>query len=535
VSGTNGQSGIWDIPPSWIWTTTGDVADVIGGGTPRTGEPENFADGEVPWVTPADLSGYTQKLIEKGARNITQRGLASSGARLMPKGTVLFSSRAPIGYVAIAANPISTNQGFKSFVLPDGILPDYVYYYLRAAKDVAVALASGTTFLEISGAKAKRIPFPLAPSDEQSRIVAEIEKQFTRLDAAVAALKRVQANLKRYRAAVLKAACEGRLVPTEAELARKEGRSYETGEQLLARILKERRAKWEAEQIAKMRVAGGPTKDDDWKKKYKEPGRLATSGLPPLPKGWTWATLGQLSSVITSGSRGWAEYYAAEGPVFIRAQDIKTDRLALGEVAHVKVPEGAEGERTRVYPKDLLITITGANVTKTAIALVGSSEAYVSQHVGLVRPVVSDLSAYLYFWIVSPAHGRKILEKAAYGAGKPGLNLDNLRELPVALPPVEEQVRVVDAIASQISTIEDADIALRHGIRRADRLRQSILKRAFEGKLVPQDPNDESASMLLEHIRAKGRIGTAESTAQRIQGPVRHRRAFSGNTSKERS
>ena len=96
------------------------------------------------------------------------------------------------------------------------------------------------------------------------------------LDAAVAALKRVQANLKRYRASVLKAACEGRLVPTEAELARKEGRTYETGEQLLARILKERRAKWEADQLAKMLAAGKPPSNDDWKKKYKEP-------APPNP------------------------------------------------------------------------------------------------------------------------------------------------------------------------------------------------------------------------------------------------------------
>ena len=117
-----------------------------------------------------------------------------------------------------------------------------------------------------------KLPFRLlAPKPNNESIVAEIEKQFTRLDAAVAALKRVQANLKRYRAAVLKAACEGRLVPTEAELARKEGRSYETGEQLLARILKERRAKWEADQLAKMHASGKPPKNDDWKKKYKEP------------------------------------------------------------------------------------------------------------------------------------------------------------------------------------------------------------------------------------------------------------------------
>ena len=113
--------------------------------------------------------------------------------------------------------------------------------------------------------------FVLAPRREQDRIVAEIEKQFSRLDAATAALKRVQANLKRYRASVLKAACEGRLVPTEAELARKEGRDYEPADKLLERILRERRARWEADTLAKMIASGKPPKDGHWKQKYKEP------------------------------------------------------------------------------------------------------------------------------------------------------------------------------------------------------------------------------------------------------------------------
>ena len=118
----------------------------------------------------------------------------------MPKGTVLFSSRAPIGYVVIASNTVTTNQGFKSFVLPPSIRPDYAYYFLQKARDLAIALSSGTTFREISGAKAALIPFPVAPTAEQERIVAEIEKQFTRLDAAVAALHRAKAKRSTSRA-----------------------------------------------------------------------------------------------------------------------------------------------------------------------------------------------------------------------------------------------------------------------------------------------------------------------------------------------
>ncbi len=265
-------AGPWAVPSTWVWTEMGAIADVAGGGTPSTKDTANYDGGEIAWITPADLSGYTQKYIQRGSRNITSKGLRGSSARLLPSGTVLFSSRAPIGYVAIASRPVSTNQGFKNFVLNSGVQPDYAYYYLKRAKDLITQLGAGTTFKEVSGAKAARVPCPLPPLPEQHRIVAEIEKHLTRLDASVAALQRARANLKRYRAAVLKAACEGRLVPTEAELARAEGREFEPADVLLNRILRERRARWEVDE-------------------HDTPDMRA---LPELPEGWTWVTVGQL-------------------------------------------------------------------------------------------------------------------------------------------------------------------------------------------------------------------------------------------------
>ena len=144
-----------EIPNSWEFTTMGEISTVIGGGTPKTKEPDNYEGGSIPWLTPADLSGYTKKKIGHGKRFITEKGLSTSSARMMPVDTVLYTSRAPIGYVAIASNPICTNQGFKSFFLNDGILPDYVYWYLKGTKDLAESLASGTTFLELSGGQSK--------------------------------------------------------------------------------------------------------------------------------------------------------------------------------------------------------------------------------------------------------------------------------------------------------------------------------------------------------------------------------------------
>ena len=267
----------------------GDVSTIVGGGTPSTSESANFENGQIPWITPADLSGYTDKFIMRGKRNITERGLQKSSARMLPREAVLLSSRAPIGYVAIASVPLATNQGFKSFILHKGTDSCcFVYYLLLRCREEIQALGVGTTFKEVSATKAATIPLPLPPLPEQHRIVTEIEKQFTRLDASVAALKRVQANLKRYRASVLKAACEGKLVPTEAGLARSEGRDYEAADSLLARILAERRTRWETQ--------------ENRRGKYKEPIAPDTTDLPELPEGWVWGRFDQVVSTLEGGT-----------------------------------------------------------------------------------------------------------------------------------------------------------------------------------------------------------------------------------------
>lgn len=179
----------------------GEVASVVGGGTPATSE-RDYWGGPIPWITPADLSGFDGKFIGRGARSITERGLAESGARMLPAGTVLMSSRAPVGYVAIASSPVSTNQGFKSFVLRDDLLPDYVYWYLKGHRDLVRSFASGTTFAEVSGRRAAEIPIPVPPLAEQRSIVAFVEEHLSDLDAARTGLARARANLQRLEGAV---------------------------------------------------------------------------------------------------------------------------------------------------------------------------------------------------------------------------------------------------------------------------------------------------------------------------------------------
>ena len=165
------------LPGGWVMTEVGIIGEVIGGGTPPTKDSTNF-DGEIPWITPADLSNYSSKFISKGRRNLSPEGLKSSSATLMPKGSILFSSRAPIGYVAIAENQLCTNQGFKSIVPETGIVSEYIYYFLKNSKNLAEQKASGTTFLEISKSSFSKLQIPLPPQEEQIQIVQEIENRY---------------------------------------------------------------------------------------------------------------------------------------------------------------------------------------------------------------------------------------------------------------------------------------------------------------------------------------------------------------------
>ena len=163
----------FDLPESWVFARLKHIGEVIGGGTPKTNIDE-YWDGNIPWLTPADLSGYEDMHISTGARTITELGLKSSSAQMLPQNSILYSSRAPIGYIAIAANPISTNQGFKSVVPYNSTMSPYLYYCLKARTSDIVQRATGTTFKEISGSEMAETIIPLPPINEQQRIFDKV-------------------------------------------------------------------------------------------------------------------------------------------------------------------------------------------------------------------------------------------------------------------------------------------------------------------------------------------------------------------------
>ena len=202
----------------------------------------------------------------------------------------------------------------------------------RDVREQMSGQATGTSdsMRNISQDKVHNVQFLLPPFDEQNRIDAEIEKQFSRLDAAVAAIKRVQTNLKRYRATVLRAACEGRLVPTEAELARQEGRDYEPADILLQRILTERRARWESDQLAKLEAQGRLPLNDTWKARYQEPNAPDTSALAELPEGWRWAKLDVLTDVL-GGFAFESKHFSESGYQVVKMANVKMSKIDLSQ------------------------------------------------------------------------------------------------------------------------------------------------------------------------------------------------------------
>lgn len=198
------------LPNSWIMVELADIGKIVSGGTPSTKEP-SYWGGNISWISPSDLTGYTNKFIGIGAKSITAEGLKNSSAVIMPAGSVHFSSRAPIGYTVVSSCDMATNQGFKSLVPVKGIFNEYVYYYFKSAKQLAESKATGTTFKEISGTAFGKLPIPIPPTNEQHRIVAKIEALFSELDKGIESFKTAREQLKTYRQVLLKHAFSGKL------------------------------------------------------------------------------------------------------------------------------------------------------------------------------------------------------------------------------------------------------------------------------------------------------------------------------------
>lgn len=494
------MTGRWEVPESWRWAPVASIAEVVGGGTPAASDDSNFAVRGVPWITPADLSGHAEVRIDRGRRDLSEKGYRESGARLLPAGSLLFSSRAPIGYCVIAANEISTNQGFKSlkFKSPEYV-PEFFRYYLLASKEYAESLSSGTTFKELSGARMAALLVPIAPVNEQRRIVAKLDALQARSRRAREALEAVPPLLEKLRQSILAAAFRGDLTKDW----RAKNPNVEPASALLARIRTERRAKWEESELAKMKAKGKPPTDDKWKAKYKEPEPVDTTGLPDLPEGWCWATFEAVGEVDLGRQRAPQYQTGRFSRPYLRVANVKDDRLALDDVLEMDF-EPEDFEHYQLRPGDILIS------EGQSPDLVGQSAIYRGGIDGLCfqktlhrfrsvsggpSPEFAQLVCRLYVRNGTFRAASSLTVNIAH------LTLVRLKPLHFPVPPLDEQGEIVLRVGAALAALARLDSHARHSGKALTSLERAVLAKAFRGELVPQDPADEPAEAMLARTR----------------------------------
>ena len=335
---------------------------------------------------------------------------------------------------------------------------------------------TGSTIKHFTREAFVQLPIPFPPEAEQRWIVAEIEKQFTRLEAGVAALRRVQANLKRYRAAVLKAACEGRLVPTEAELAKQAEREFESGADLLASISDTAPSEAKPRRAGRLWGAGHvPDLTDDE--------RLT------VPRGWVWTKVRNVGfdpeSAVQVGPMSMkSEDFTKDGVPVLNVGCVQWDRFEESKLNHLPLVKASDFERYRIKPGDVLFTRSGT-VGRCAVAQPHQDGWLMTFH--LLRARVNPrkcLPAYLRTVFEGAPHIRRQTTAASVGSTRAGFNTNLLANLAVPLPPLAEQKRIVAEVERRLSVVEELETVVSANVQRATRLRQSILQKAFTGELV---------------------------------------------------
>lgn len=397
-----------------------DLGEWSGGNTPSKANPNYWTDGTVPWVSPKDMKVDE---IASSEDRVCEIALTDGRVSLVPEGSVLLVTRSGILAhtlpVAVTKLPVTINQDLKALTPKTGVLPKYVAHAMRSASRRILDECSkhGTTVASIETNKLLDFEIPMVNFSEQRRIVAEIEKQFSRLDEAVANLKRVKANLKRYKAAVLKAAVQGRLVPMDARA----------------------KASWTRCTLGEVgHVSGGLTKN---------PRRAGLSNQLP----------------------------------YLRVANVYADKLRLDEIERIGVAD-SELQKLLLRAGDLLIV--EGNGSKDQIGRLaiwdGSIDPCVHQnHLIRVRLTERALPKWVLVWLLSPRGRRHIEEVSSSTSGLYTLSISKVAALPIALPPLESQHRIVAEVERHLSLNEDLLADSDRAVRRASMLRQAILNCVF--------------------------------------------------------
>ena len=422
-----------DSYDTWQKSTIGEIAEVIGGSTPSTSNKENFG-GHIPWLTPKDLSGPHNRYISRGYRNLSQQGLASCSAQLLPADAVMISTRAPIGYVAIAKNPIATNQGFRSLVLRENIMvPEFVYYWLTGNVETLERHASGSTFKEISGTALKSIRIPIPPLSEQ-RTIAHI---LGTLDDKIELNRRMNETLEEMARALFKSW----FVDFDPVRAKMEGRD-----------------------------TGLPPDVADL-----FPDRLVESKLGKIPEGWEVKTLGDLCHKPQYGYTASAKDKHV-GPKFLRITDInKQAWIDWDSVPYCEITE-ENFDKYRLYKGDVLIARMAD--PGHGVMIEESQEVVFASYLIRFCPIHERHTRLLQYWLRSDGYWKLVSERGA-GTTRASLNAKVLSEFPLVVP----SVSVADAFEGQIASLRARVIVNASESRTLTALRDTLLPKLVAGEL----------------------------------------------------
>ena len=469
-------TNLGSLPSGWTWATLDQLANVGTGTTPSRTNAKFWEDGTVPWLSSACLN---RDWVDSPAEFVSETALEKTRLTMYPTGTLLMAmygegkTRGKVTELRIAA---TINQALAAIVLEGSASQcrSFVKLALRAVYDKLRGESSGGVQPNLNLSIVKRVAIPLAPLSEQHRIVAEIEKQLTRLDAGVAALRRVQANLKRYRAAVLKAACEGKLVPTEAELARKERRKYEPAHELIART-------------------EAPPRPNRWNSRSKDviPGHPALAvGNPQtkLPEAWAWSGLVEIAKMESghTPSRNHPEWWDGDVAWIGIADARERDGRMIHETFQHTNLEGIANSASRLLPTG---TVCISRTSSVGYVVVLGREVATSQDFVNWIPTPAVTSDWLRVIFSADCEA---LRRFGKGSVHKTIYFPEWLSMHIGLPPLAEQTRIVAEVERRLSVMEELESVVSANLQRAIRLRQSILQKAFAGKLLVENRPAES-------------------------------------------
>ena len=470
------------LPDGWSLRRIGDVAKIVTGRTPPTSTPK-FYGGDIPFIKPPHL---IDRPIANSEQTISHSGRDET--TIVPKNAVLVSCIGNLGKTGLTTRESAFNQQINAAIFDDTVIPRFGFYQCQMFKPILEKLASATTISIVNKSKFSEVPFLVPSHDSQRRIVEKIEELFSDLDAGVAALKRAQANLKRYREAVLKAAVEGRLTEQWRAERKAKAIAIEPAVKLLERILAERRKKWEAAQLKKYADAGkAPPKD--WKGKYPEPTVPDSSDMNELPEGWCWASLDQIAFFQNGRAFPSAEYTDA-GIKLLRPGNLYVDGTVGWTERNTKcLPERwlREFPDYLVGEDELVMNLTAQSLKDEFLGrtcLTSTAErCLLNQRLARILPVDAAMRRFLLIMFKSKLF-RNFVNGLNTGSLIQHMFTSQLDGFGSPLPPTEEQAEIVAQVEAKLSNIAQAETEIKRSLERTARLRQAILKRAFEGGLV---------------------------------------------------